>query len=230
MAGRRRAAAGAVVPAHGLEHRRGARRDRTLFAGVEDERFYFVHSYGVRDWTLETNDRTRAPLVTWAEHGGDRFVAAVENGPLVRDPVPPGEVRRRRRRAAAQLGGDAVMSKERARRREPSASGEAAVAAAARAAEAERAAAPRRPGAQARDRLAARERTRGRPASLAERRRRADAAPPCRRAGRAQRRWSGRVPRRLGASALLALIAQPAGRPDRCTLMLFRPTTESRPA
>jgi glutamine amidotransferase len=58
-----------------------------LFSGVEDERFYFVHSYGARDWTLETNDRTRAPLVTWAETGstpgaGDRFVAAVENGPL----------------------------------------------------------------------------------------------------------------------------------------------------
>jgi glutamine amidotransferase len=53
-----------------------------LFSGVEGERFYFVHSYGVRDWTLRTNDRTRAPLVTWAEHGGDRFVAAVENGPL----------------------------------------------------------------------------------------------------------------------------------------------------
>ena len=72
--------------------------------GIEDERFYFVHSYAVREWTLETNDRTRAPLVTWAEHGGDRFVAAVENGPLSRDPVPPGEVRRRRRGAAAQLG------------------------------------------------------------------------------------------------------------------------------
>jgi glutamine amidotransferase len=54
----------------------------TLFAGVEGERFYFVHSYGVREWALRTNDRTRAPLVTWAEHGGDRFVAAVENGPL----------------------------------------------------------------------------------------------------------------------------------------------------
>ena len=54
----------------------------TLFAGIEDERFYFVHSYGVREWALQTNDRTRAPLVTWAEHGGDRFVAAVENGPL----------------------------------------------------------------------------------------------------------------------------------------------------
>ncbi|MEV5003024.1 imidazole glycerol phosphate synthase subunit HisH [Nocardioides sp. LML1-1-1.1] len=61
-----------------------------LFAGIEDERFYFVHSYGVRDWTLVTNDRTpdsHQPLVTWAETGrvegaGDRFVAAVENGPL----------------------------------------------------------------------------------------------------------------------------------------------------
>jgi glutamine amidotransferase len=55
----------------------------SLFAGIEGERFYFVHSYGVRDWTLRTTGHTRAPLVTWAEHGGDRFVAAVENGPLV---------------------------------------------------------------------------------------------------------------------------------------------------
>lgn len=53
-----------------------------LFAGAEEERFYFVHSYAARSWELVTNDRTRAPLVTWAEHGGDRFVAAVENGPL----------------------------------------------------------------------------------------------------------------------------------------------------
>ncbi|GAA4805864.1 imidazole glycerol phosphate synthase subunit HisH [Nocardioides caeni] len=56
-----------------------------LFDGLQDERFYFVHSYGVRDWKLVTNDRTPdayQPLVTWAEHGGDRFVAAVENGPL----------------------------------------------------------------------------------------------------------------------------------------------------
>jgi glutamine amidotransferase len=56
--------------------------DTALFAGLEAERFYFVHSYGAREWVLETTDRTRAPLVTWAEHGGDRFVAAVENGPL----------------------------------------------------------------------------------------------------------------------------------------------------
>jgi imidazole glycerol-phosphate synthase subunit HisH len=53
-----------------------------LFAGVEDERFYFVHSYAARDWELVTNDRTHAPLVTWTTHGGDRFVSAVENGPL----------------------------------------------------------------------------------------------------------------------------------------------------
>ncbi|HET8962178.1 imidazole glycerol phosphate synthase subunit HisH [Nocardioides sp.] len=54
----------------------------TLFDGIAGERFYFVHSYAVRDWTLQTNNRTRAPLVTWTEHGGDRFVSAVENGPL----------------------------------------------------------------------------------------------------------------------------------------------------
>jgi glutamine amidotransferase len=53
-----------------------------LFAGVEAERFYFVHSYAARSWDLHADGRTRAPLVTWSEHGGDRFVAAVENGPL----------------------------------------------------------------------------------------------------------------------------------------------------
>jgi glutamine amidotransferase len=53
-----------------------------LFAGAEDQRFYFVHSYGVRTWTLQASGHFRPPLVTWADHGGDRFVAAVENGPL----------------------------------------------------------------------------------------------------------------------------------------------------
>jgi len=48
-----------------------------LFAGVAAERFYFVHSYGVR--TLPDSGTRR---VTWAEHDGDRFVAAVEDGPL----------------------------------------------------------------------------------------------------------------------------------------------------
>ncbi|EET77172.1 imidazole glycerol phosphate synthase subunit HisH [Corynebacterium tuberculostearicum] len=53
-----------------------------MFAGLaEDERFYFVHSYGVRRWELET-EITRPPQVSWAEHAGDKFVAAVENGAL----------------------------------------------------------------------------------------------------------------------------------------------------
>lgn len=53
-----------------------------MFAGVERERFYFVHSYGVRRWELVTNGRTRPPLVSWTRHEAHRFVAAVENGPL----------------------------------------------------------------------------------------------------------------------------------------------------
>ncbi|MBA2772950.1 MAG: imidazole glycerol phosphate synthase subunit HisH [Nocardioidaceae bacterium] len=53
-----------------------------LFAGVGDERFYFVHSYAVRRWQLVTEGRTRPPLVSWTTHESDRFVAAVENGPL----------------------------------------------------------------------------------------------------------------------------------------------------
>lgn len=53
-----------------------------LFAGVEDARFYFVHSYGVRHWAMPPPQRLRPPLVSWTEHDGDRFVAAVENGVL----------------------------------------------------------------------------------------------------------------------------------------------------
>jgi imidazole glycerol-phosphate synthase subunit HisH len=52
-----------------------------LFRGLEaGTRFYFVHSYAARSWELEPG-RFEAPLVTWSEHG-ERFVAAVENGPL----------------------------------------------------------------------------------------------------------------------------------------------------
>ncbi|AZQ71144.1 MULTISPECIES: imidazole glycerol phosphate synthase subunit HisH [Streptomyces] len=54
-----------------------------LFAGLDaDTRYYFVHSYAVREWKLEVgNANIRAPKVTWATHG-EPFVAAVENGPL----------------------------------------------------------------------------------------------------------------------------------------------------
>ncbi|HJG52434.1 MAG TPA: imidazole glycerol phosphate synthase subunit HisH [Brachybacterium faecium] len=53
-----------------------------LFRGVEGERFYFVHSYAARRWEMEQIGSLKAPLVTWAEHDGDRFIAAVENGAL----------------------------------------------------------------------------------------------------------------------------------------------------
>jgi glutamine amidotransferase len=55
--------------------------DSTLFKGIEDERFYFVHSYAAKDWTLEAYGAFAAPRVTYATHG-ERFIAAVENGPL----------------------------------------------------------------------------------------------------------------------------------------------------
>ncbi|WP_421083421.1 imidazole glycerol phosphate synthase subunit HisH [Rothia nasimurium] len=54
----------------------------TLFKGIENERFYFVHSYGVQEWTFDQNNEAMLPpQVTWANHGSD-FIAAVENGPL----------------------------------------------------------------------------------------------------------------------------------------------------
>lgn len=52
-----------------------------LFAGIENERFYFVHSNAATEWTLEGRGASTRPHVTWSEHG-ERFVAAVENGPL----------------------------------------------------------------------------------------------------------------------------------------------------
>ncbi len=57
--------------------------ESVLFAGLHDERFYFVHSYAARSFPLHDSpaEHLTPPLVTWAEHG-DRFVAAVENGPL----------------------------------------------------------------------------------------------------------------------------------------------------
>lgn len=48
-----------------------------MFAGVESEHFYFVHSYGVRE--LPTDSQRK---ITWAEHDGDRFVSAVEENSL----------------------------------------------------------------------------------------------------------------------------------------------------
>ncbi|MCR2785991.1 MULTISPECIES: imidazole glycerol phosphate synthase subunit HisH [unclassified Microbacterium] len=52
-----------------------------LFRGIEQERFYFVHSYAAQSWTLDVMPPFPSPALTWSRHGAP-FLAAVENGPL----------------------------------------------------------------------------------------------------------------------------------------------------
>ena len=47
-----------------------------MFAGVSDQRFYFVHSYAA----LSRADLPEGATITWARHEGHDFVAAVEWG------------------------------------------------------------------------------------------------------------------------------------------------------
>jgi glutamine amidotransferase len=54
----------------------------SLFAGVESEMFYFVHSYAAQQWTMsDTDPFQHPPILTWCDYGAP-FIAAVENGPL----------------------------------------------------------------------------------------------------------------------------------------------------
>ena len=83
VAGHRRTAAGADRAAHGLEHRRSrsgvgaVRRTRPATPGSTS-----CTPTPCGAGSCRSAGRCRPPVVTWAEHGGDRFVAAVENGPL----------------------------------------------------------------------------------------------------------------------------------------------------
>ena len=52
-----------------------------LFSGLENERFYFVHSYAAKSWSLNIRPPFRSAKLAYAEHG-EKFLAAVENGPL----------------------------------------------------------------------------------------------------------------------------------------------------
>jgi glutamine amidotransferase len=52
-----------------------------LFSGLEDERFYFVHSFGAQKWLLDVQPPFPQPVLTWCDYG-QPFLAAVENGPL----------------------------------------------------------------------------------------------------------------------------------------------------
>jgi glutamine amidotransferase len=55
--------------------------DSVLFEGIENERFYFVHSYGVKTWSYEPTGPFAKPKITWANYGGE-FIAAVESDRL----------------------------------------------------------------------------------------------------------------------------------------------------
>jgi glutamine amidotransferase len=69
-----------VLPHMGWNTIRAARESR-MFAGIADQRFYFVHSYAATQWHMPPARHLAAPPVTWAHYGQD-FIAAVENGPL----------------------------------------------------------------------------------------------------------------------------------------------------
>lgn len=53
----------------------------TLFRGLAGERFYFVHSYAVKKWELDIQPPFKKAALSYATHG-EKFLAAVENGPL----------------------------------------------------------------------------------------------------------------------------------------------------
>jgi len=55
--------------------------ESVLFKGIENERFYFVHSYAAQSWELDVIPPFPQPVLTWSTYG-DPFLAAVENGPL----------------------------------------------------------------------------------------------------------------------------------------------------
>lgn len=58
-----------------------AAENSVLFDGIEDERFYFVHSFAAHQWLIESQPPYPDARLTWSTHG-ERFLAAVENGPL----------------------------------------------------------------------------------------------------------------------------------------------------
>jgi len=77
-----------AVPHLGWSQVRAAEHS-TLFRGLEDERFYFAHSYAVLEWEFDQSiEAMFPPQVSWA-HNGRCSVAALENTQLSGVLIPP---------------------------------------------------------------------------------------------------------------------------------------------
>ena len=85
-----------------------------LLNGVENERFYFVHSYAAMEVKPADTSRFDIDLsdsperVSWCSYGRSRFVAAYEHGPLSATQFHPEKVRRRWLPAPQELDRHAV--------------------------------------------------------------------------------------------------------------------------
>jgi glutamine amidotransferase len=55
--------------------------DSKMFAGLGEQRFYFVHSYAAKKWTGAGAGGDAEAVVTTCDYG-DGFIAAVEAGPI----------------------------------------------------------------------------------------------------------------------------------------------------
>mgnify|MGYP006276785719 FL=1 len=52
-----------------------------LFKGIENQKFYFVHSFASKDIDFKQSQKIELPIKHFAVYG-DKFLAAAENGPL----------------------------------------------------------------------------------------------------------------------------------------------------
>lgn len=54
----------------------------SIFKGVEDQKFYFVHSYAAKDLNIKESEKFDQPLKHFTTYG-EKFLASVENNALV---------------------------------------------------------------------------------------------------------------------------------------------------
>jgi glutamine amidotransferase len=69
-----------VLPHMGFNSVKSAHGSK-MFAEIEDEQFYFLHSYALRQMKFSDDNKIKKPLVHIANYHED-FVAAIEDGPL----------------------------------------------------------------------------------------------------------------------------------------------------